>query len=151
MTVLKALHKSVLTKDKGWELNIWTRVMPIKNKKTKKYNDIEQKCYYLEHLQSGHIITSQCKAWNDQVRMAMYIDLTVTGVLKKLNSTFLLWMDNCGPHLTRAIEYMLIELGIDEMLAFFPKNCTDILQPLDLIVNKVLKSMIRRYSAERFL
>jgi len=54
-------------------------------------------------------------------------------------------------HLTRAIEYMLIELGIDEMLAFFPKNCTDILQPLDLIVNKVLKSMIRRYNAERFV
>jgi hypothetical protein len=150
MTVLKALHKSVLTAAKGWELKIWTRTMAIKNKKTKKYNDIEQKCFYLQH-KSGHIITSQCKAWNDQVRMAMYIDLIVMGFLKNMDPTFLLWMDNCGPHLTKAIEQLLVEHGITEMLAFFPKNCTDILQPLDLIVNKVLKSMIRRYNAERFV
>ena len=150
MTVLKALHKSVLTVDKGWKLETWSRFMPIKNKKTKKYDNIEQKCYYLEHS-DGHIVTSQCKAWNDQVRMAMYIDLIVMKAIKRLSPRFLLWMDNCGPHMTKAIEELLVENEIDEMLVYFPKNCTDILQPLDLIVNKVLKSMIRRYNAERFV
>jgi hypothetical protein len=81
--------------------------------------------------------------------MAMYIDLIVNGFLKEYHESkkFQLWMDNCGPHMTKAIEELLKELDFTDCFAFFPPNCTDILQPLDLIVNKILKSMVRKENA----
>ena len=78
------------------------------------------------------MITSQCKAWMDTVRMAMMIDL----IWKPINDTdggMLVWMDNCGSHKTAAIEALLTFLKI--YVALFPKTMTAILQMLDLIVN----------------
>jgi hypothetical protein len=37
----------------------------------------DHKCWYLRHKTTHHIITSQYKAWNDTVRMMMWIELLI--------------------------------------------------------------------------
>ena len=56
------------------------------------------KVRYLKHRESGCIITSQFKAWNDTVRMAMYIDLILKPLAEKQGGKFFLWMDNVSSH-----------------------------------------------------
>jgi len=116
----------------------------LKNKKRVDYT-AEHKCWYIIQDGTGHVITSQCKAWMDTVRMAMMIDL----IWKPINDTdrgMLVWMDNCGSHKTAAIEALLGLLKI--YVALFPKNMTAILQMLDLIVNGPIKQNIRTKRAK---
>ena len=46
----------------------------------------------IEHRHSGCIITSQFKAWNDTVRMAMYIDLILKPLAESQGGKFYLWI-----------------------------------------------------------
>ena len=62
------------------------------------------------------MITSQYKAWNNTVRMAMIADL-VWVLIKRRDGKMMLWMDNCGPHKTTAIEELLEELGKNRFLS----------------------------------
>ena len=50
--------------------------------------------YYLKHI-NGHVITSKYKAWNDTVRMMMWLEL-ILGPIKARHQKSLLWSDNCG-------------------------------------------------------
>jgi hypothetical protein len=54
----------------------------------------------------------------------------------------LLVLDNCGPHKTPAVEQAFILAGWKVM--FFPPNMTHLLQPMDLVVNSVVKSAMRK-------
>jgi hypothetical protein len=103
------------------------------------------KVRYLINKENGCIITSQYKAWNDTVRMAM--------ILKPLAASrggkFFLWMDNVSSHKTDVLEAILKEAAIE--VGFFPPNMTQYLQILDLVVNGPLKAHIRRKRGEILL
>ncbi len=106
------------------------------------------RCLYLKHRQTNHIITSQYKAWNDSVRMAMWIDL-VMAPIKQMRGKMLIWADNCGPHKTDAVKAVFSSWGIHT--AFLPPNMTGMLQVLDLVVNGPIKAYIRNIRARRIV
>ena len=51
-------------------------------------------------------------------------------------------VDNCGPHKTTAVAQEFEDAGWT--VSFLPPNMTHILQPMDLVVNSVVKSTMRR-------
>ena len=141
MTVIPKLHKKEgFTINDGWLLKTWQKDLTIKGK-----NDVH-KVLYLIHNITGHVITSQVKAWNDTVRMCMWFELIVLPIRNKLGK-MLIWCDNCGSHLTQAVKDVIIECNVD--VAFLPKNMTAELQVLDLVVNGPLKAHIRNKRALR--
>jgi DDE superfamily endonuclease len=128
----------------GWELLLWSKTMTIKG------ITADHKCWYLRHKTNHHIITSQYKAWNDTVRMMMWIELVINPVKERdIDKKLLLWFDNCGCHKTAAIEHIMSELGIN--VACLPPNMTAILQVLDLVVNGPLKAHIRNNRANKIV
>ena len=128
----------------GWELLLWSKTMTIKS------ITADHKCWYLRHRTTHHIITSQYKAWNDTVRMMMWIELIINPMKERdVDKKLLLWFDNCGCHKTAAIEHIMSELGIN--VACLPPNMTAILQVLDLVVNGPLKAHIRNNRANKIV
>jgi len=78
MTVIKMLFKKDgFTAADGWELKEWQRDLTIEKKVKNVLVPFTalHKVTYIIHRDTGTIITSQHKAWNDKVRMAMCIDL----------------------------------------------------------------------------
>lgn len=134
------LKKSGFTANDGWQLKTWVKVITIKNK-----TDVH-KVNYLIHSVSGHVVTSQVKAWNDTVRMCMWFELVMLPIRNKLGK-MLMWCDNCGSHLTQAVKNVIKECDVD--VAYLPKNMTAELQVLDLVVNGPLKAHIRSKRAMR--
>lgn len=57
------------------------------------------KYYYIINDVTGAVITSQFKAWNDTVRMIMWLE-TIVAPLKERLGKLLIWFDNCGCHKT---------------------------------------------------
>jgi DDE superfamily endonuclease len=151
MRVIPSLNcKQGFRQEDGWHLKTWTRELTTTNKKQVRVTATHY-VHYLEHETTGHIITSQHKAWNDTIRMAMWTDLIMNGnhVDKTEGGRRLLWMDNCGCHKTEAIVALFEQLNID--IALLPPNMTDILQVLDLVVNGPIKAHIRNKRASRLL
>ena len=145
MTVIKKIHTNKSIKygtEDGWELKLWIKIMTIKGITE------EHKCWYLRHTTTHHIITSQYKAWNDTVRMMMWVELVINPI-KERDSKLLLWFDNCGCHKTAAIEQVMKDLDIK--VACLPPNMTAILQVLDLVVNGPLKAHIRNNRARKIV
>ena len=134
------LKKNGFTANDGWQLKTWVKEMTIKNK-----TDVH-KVNYLIHSDSGHVVTSQVKAWNDTVRMCMWFELVMLPIRNKLGK-MLMWCDNCGSHLTQAVKNVIKECDVD--VAYLPKNMTAELQVLDLVVNGPLKAHIRSKRAMR--
>ena len=108
--------------------------------------DAHHKVRYLIHLETGHVITSHCKAWNDTIRMILWFEIIMLP-LKMLYEKMLLWCDNCGSHQTACVKDVIQERNID--VAFLPPNMTSELQVLDLVVNGPLKAHIRTIRANR--
>lgn len=107
------------------------------------------KCKYLIHT-NGDVITSQVKAWNDTVRMAMMVDLVLKPGTEARGGKLLLWMDNCSCHKVDAVlDPIFREANIT--VKFLPVNTTYMLQVLDLVVNGPLKAHIRRERAKQLL
>jgi len=96
---------------------------------------------------SGHVITSQCRAWNDTVRMAMLIDLILQPKTLTQGEKFFLWMDNCGPHKTPCLSDVYAQAKTT--VGLLPPNMTSKLQVLDLVVNGPIKAHIRNLRAKR--
>ena len=141
MTVIKRMYKNSslkLDSENGSEFLLWEKEMTIKNVTTM------HKCWYLRHTITHHIITSQYKAWNDSVRMMMWVELVMKPI-KIRDEKVLLWFDNCGCHKTYVISNALSELNI--RVACLPPNMTAILQVLDLVVNGPLKAHVRNNRA----
>ena len=134
------LKKDGFTPNDGWELKTWIKDLTIKNKA-----DV-RKVNYLIHNVSGHVITSQVKAWNGTVRMCMWFETIILPIRNRLGK-MLIWCDNCGSHLTQAVKTVITECDVD--VAFLPKNMTAELQVLDLVVNGPLKAHIRNKRAMR--
>lgn len=140
MKVIQNLHKKEGFKDgDGWELKQWHQ---------DGNSDTGYKCWYLKHTESGTIITSQHKAWNDTARMRMWIDLVVAPI-KARDGEMVLWFDNCGMHTTGLITQAFKDLGVE--VNNLPKNTTGILQVLDLVVNGPMKAWVRKLRATRIV
>ena len=141
MLVIKELFKKPgFRAEDGWELKMWEKELTIKSVTAL------HKVRYLIHKDSGHVITSQVKAWNDTVRMVLWFEVVMLP-LKLKQGKMLLWCDNCGSHKTTCVNDVIREVGID--VAFLPPNMTSELQVLDLVVNGPLKAHIRTKRANR--
>ena len=108
----------------------------------------DHKCWYMIHDETNHVITSQHKAWNDKVRMIMWLQLIMVPLRVRLGK-LLIWFNNCGCHKTSIVEDYIIESKID--VAYLPRNMTAILQVSDLVVNGPLKSHVRQLRAKRIV
>ena len=106
------------------------------------------KCYYIINQYTGHVITSQYKAWNDTVRMIMWLE-TVVKPLKARLGKLMIWFDNCGCHKTSLVDDVIVELGVQ--VACLPPNMTGVLQVLDLVVNGPLKAHTRNLRGSRIV
>ena len=62
----------------GWTLILWTKELTIN------INTAVHKCWYIIHKDTGAVITSQFKAWNDTVRMIMWLETVVQPLKNKL-------------------------------------------------------------------
>lgn len=146
MTVVKKLHMAGkgFGSDDGWDLDVWCAEVAFDRDKPSE--KATHRVWYLKHRESGHVITSQFKAYNDTIRMLMYLDLVIKGYMTKEQlDQFLLWMDNFSAHATKPIYKLMKEIGISE--AFFPANMTHILQVCDLIINGPIKRHVRTQRA----
>lgn len=63
-------------------------------------------------------------------------------MLTKSNGKFLMVVDNVSFHHVQEVVAAFTNVGW--ILKFLPPNMTDELQPMDLVVNSVLKSEMRR-------
>ena len=72
MKVISELFKKEgFRAEDGWVKDIWEKSLTIKG-----VNALHR-CTYIRHTVTGHVITSQCKAWNDTTRMVMYFELVM--------------------------------------------------------------------------
>jgi hypothetical protein len=126
---------------KSWVLHKWTK------KLVQEDVEVKHSVIYLKHTSSGNIITSQHKAWNDTVRMAMYIELILKPYAEKQpNKKVFLWQDNCGLHKVKCLDETYEECNVE--VGYLPVNTTYMLQVLDLVVNGPLKACIRKHRAQ---
>jgi hypothetical protein len=144
MTVIKRLHKKAgFTAAEGWVPKIWERELSIESRKKEVVRAVH-KVRYLLNTRTGVVITSQFKAWNDTVRMAMLCDL-VYGPYIASNcnaaSKLLIWMDNFSAHKTETLKHVFEENKLT--VAYLPPNMTYLLQVLDLVVNGPIKNHVR--------
>ena len=141
MTVVRDFHKKDgFTTADGWMLKEWSKELEING------NTDMHKVLYLIHERTGHVITSQVKAWNDTVRMILWFEVVIKPIKERLGK-MLIWCDNCGSHKTTSVMKAIREIGVD--VVFLPKNMTGELQVLDLVVNGPLKAHIRTNRANR--
>jgi hypothetical protein len=85
------------------------------------------------------VTIANSKAWMDAVTLVMWVEVQIKelfGGAKKL-----LVVDNCPSHTVEAVKAVFAENNI--ILKFLPKNMTDRLQPMDLVVNGPLKASIK--------
>ena len=126
----------------GWKLVLWQKELTI--------SDVTatHKCYYIINSVTGAVITSQYKAWNDTVRMIMWLE-TIVAPLKVRLGKLLIWFDNCGCHKTALVDSVIN--GLQVHVACLPPNMTGVLQVLDLVVNGPLKAHSRRLRGSRIV
>ena len=89
MAVITNMHR----KDDGFGINngldlvLWTKELEISGVTA------IHKCYYIIQRDTGAVITSQHKAWNDTVRIVMWLETIVQPLKEKLGK-LLNWFDN---------------------------------------------------------
>ena len=120
MTVVKELFKKPgFTSEDGWDLKVCQKILTINN------NTDVHEIIYMIHKDTGHVITSQVKAWNDSVRMILWFEIIMRPIKDRLGK-LLLWYDNCGSHKTSIVKDVIEQVDID--VAFLPPNMTSELQ-----------------------
>ena len=144
MRVIQDLHKKNqgFGEDDKWDLILWSKELTIKGVTN------THACYYIINKDTGHVITSQYKAWNDTVRMIMWLELIIKPLKEKLGK-LLIWFDNCGCHKTDVVDDVINSLQVH--VACLPPNMTGVLQVLDLVVNGPLKAHSRKLRGSRIV
>jgi hypothetical protein len=142
MRVISMLHNSKegFRATEDWEEGIWSKELPHQNA------TVTHKVRYIRNRNTGHIITSQVNAWNDEVRFLMYVDLVLLPYMTSNNlESLFLWMDNFSVHVKQSVVEYLRSKGI--FPGFYPANYTDDIQVCDLIINKLIKQGMRNFRA----
>ena len=91
-------------------------------------------------IPSGAVCTTQVNAWMDEERMLEWIDKVWSPYVQ--GKPALLSLDTFTAHLTQTVREAFDKCGTK--LLVIPGGCTSVLQPLDLSINKPLKSYIRQ-------
>jgi hypothetical protein len=138
--ITELFKKEGFRAEDGWVKDIWEKSLTVKG-----VNALHR-CTYIRHTVTGHVITSQCKAWNDTTRMVMWFELVMRPI-KVEKTKLMIWCDNCGSHKTSSVKDVITETGID--VAFLPPNMTGELQVLDLVVNGPIKAHVKNKRANR--
>ena len=143
--VLTLLHSvdGFKTSD-GWSLHTWCATIKLNVKKQLVETPVA--IPYLLH-EDGHVVTIQNRAWMDTIRLCMWIDVQLGPYFAKKRGRCANVWDNCGPHSTVAVQEYAENWGVRNMP--LPKNMTDVLQVMDLVVNSPVKSGIRREAAAK--
>ena len=103
---------------------------------------------YIQHETKRHLITCQGRAWMDTAGVAMWAELLLgPWVRDKCGGQGLLVWDNCTCHNVPALRAVLD--SINNTVKNVPKNMTDVLQVMDLVVNAPLKAGIRRVRCDQ--
>ena len=144
--VLNNLHKIVgfRTQD-GWNHGLWEKTLTL-NVKGKATTQLHRRPYLI-HTESMVVITVQIRAWMDTVGLCMWIELQLGPYYQKWHRgrCCIIW-DQCPSHTVPVVALVMLQWGIvQEPL---PKNMTDILQVMDLVVNGPIKAGIRRFRIE---
>ena len=144
MKVITLMHKKDdgFGTSNGWDLVLWRKELCISNVTAL------HSCYYIIHRYTGEVITSQYKAWNDSIRMIMWLE-TVIAPLKERLGKLMIWFDNCGCHKTDIVDIAIDRLGVQ--VACLPPNMTGVLQVLDLVVNGPIKAHTRNLRGARIV
>ena len=124
----------------GWSLREWRRELTTHERGGKAVT-AEHVRPYLMHLPSGAVITLNATAWMRTPEMCMWADTQLAPQQAAARRPMLVVVDNAGAHCTAAVERVFREHGI--ALELLPKNVTDTLQVMDLVVNGPLKAALR--------
>ena len=154
MRVIHNLHAQTAFNEKaGWTLKKWEGFKTIKRKKggipLEPRQEVEHSRWYLQH-EDGRVVTCQPKAWMDTGGFAMYTDTVLVPWWEKQKTSWpgpgdfpakrlLVVCDNASVHKAVELQDKLEQHGI--MLAFLPPNMTAWLQPLDLVVCGLIKTL----------
>ena len=108
--------------------------------------------YWEKHGGTDMWVTENKKAWLDSASMVQWIEKVYVPFIRflrrqRVGPTDLL-MDNCSVHDGDLAMKAMREHGVS--CAFFPPNCTPILQPCDQNVNHIFKLQYERRWAEWF-
>ena len=142
--VLSNLHKVLgFTEQDGWKLCMWEKTLTL-NVKSKPTTAIHRRPYLI-HSESLVIITVQIRAWMDSTGLIMWIDQLGPYFKKRRGKAIVVW-DNCGSHNVTAVVEAMAQWGLEQ--EHLPKNMTDVLQVMDLVVNGPVKAGIRRKRIE---
>jgi hypothetical protein len=151
MKVISQLHnKQGFTDQDGWRFETFQITLQADDGK-----NVVHKINYLIHT-SGAVITSKYKAYNDSIRMAMFIKLILGPYAAKVaptenptDSKLYLWQDNCSLHKVEWLDNIYTEQGVT--VGYLPANMTWRQQVLDLVVNVPLKAEIRNKRAAQLV
>ena len=114
LNVISQLHnKQGFTDQDGWRFETFQITLQTDDGK-----NVVHKINYLIHT-SGAVITSQYKAYNDSIRMAMFIKLILGPYAAKVaptenptDSKLYLWQDNCSLHKVKWLDSIYTEQGV---------------------------------------
>lgn len=134
-TVLKMLMEE-MEHPEEWIHGIWVRKLDVFDKKSKTTVHVEFKRPYLKHMTDKTIITIQHKALMDSIGILMWAELCLVPYWQELDEhanfkKVLIW-DSCALHKCNWTLDYLAKHNI--LVKFLPKNMTDILQIIDLVV-----------------
>ena len=85
--ITELFKKEGFRAEDGWVKDTWAKLLTIKGVTA------SHRCTYIRHTVTGHVITSQCKAWNDTTRMVMYFELVMRPI-EVQKSKLMIWCDN---------------------------------------------------------
>jgi hypothetical protein len=103
MRVVSMLHlKDGFHATEHWEERIWTK--ELSNPKVPTETIIRKVRYIIKYKDTGHVLTSQVNAWNDEIRFMMYTNLILEPYMMKNNlQSLFLCMDNFSLHVKQSV------------------------------------------------
>jgi len=125
----------------SWEKKTWTKDVNIKLRNGAT-TSIKFTRPYLINSISGRVVCCQSKAWMDRPGFLMHCDLILAPYSRKNGGKLLVIVDNFSVHINSENHEYFAQHGI--ILKFLPKNMTDLMQVVDLIINGPLKAFLRR-------
>jgi hypothetical protein len=129
--VIQNLEKAL--NDHNWVLQLWE----------KSVNGVTHSRWYIHHKITQSVITSNPTAFLDHVTLIQYVDTVLQPALK--GSRALLIWDNFAAHTVSSVKEAMMKISV--RMEMLPANTTNLLQPLDVYLNGVLKRLLREKRA----
>jgi len=144
-TMLKNVARELnVGRREDWELGTWTRTAVPAGTNGEPV-DILRK--YLRNKVSGDIVWAQNRGWMDGPGLLMWCELLLAPLRQKRGHDLAVIMDHFSSHVSSYVSEFFKERGV--VLMFLPPNMTDVLQPMDLMVNGPLKEALRLARADQ--